>query len=247
MKKTILLLLLFLSQSVAFGQYVNYKFYEDFLGKYVAVEGNVDYDAIYENQTDLKEVVQRFEEVTIDDHWSTNQKLSHWINAYNLYSIQLIINNFPINSIKDISESFDKRFIPYKNQLICLNFIEKELLSTTLDERIHFAINCASISCPSLNRVPFYADTVDQQLEVAAKAFINDMTKNQITRKEVKLSKIFDWFSAHFLENNTSIISYINKYSDTKIKENATIEYLEYNWSLNSQMKFNSKEFIASK
>ncbi|UOX32726.1 DUF547 domain-containing protein [Flavobacterium sediminilitoris] len=246
MKKNILLLLLFLTQSATFGQYINYKFYEDFLTKYVSKEGNVDYDAIYENKKDLTMIIDRFKSIEVYDNWSKNQKLSYWINVYNVYSIKLIIDHFPINSIKDIYGSFDLRFIPYQKQLISLNYIEKEILSKTLDERIHFAINCASISCPSLNRKPFYGDILDEQLEQAAKVFINDMTKNNISRKEIKLSKIFEWFSDHFLQNNTSIISYINKYSTVKIKEQATISYLEYNWSLNSQMKFNNKEFLAA-
>ncbi len=247
MKKNILLLVLFLSQSVAFSQYINYQFYEDFLTKYVSKDGYVDYDAIYQNQTDLNTVIKRFEGLPVIKDWSKNQELSHWINVYNVYSIKLIVDNFPINSIKDIVGSFDLRFIPYKNQYISLNYIEKEILSTTLDERIHFAINCASISCPNINRVPFYADTIETQLEVAAKQFINNTLKNDISRKEVKLSKIFDWFAADFLKNNTSIIAYINKYSDFKIKENAEITFLDYNWSLNSQNKFVSKDFFASK
>lgn len=246
MKKNILLLVLFLSQSVAFSQYINYQFYEDFLTKYVSKDGYVDYDAIYQNQTDLNTVIKRFEGLPVIKDWSKNQELSHWINVYNVYSIKLIVDNFPINSIKDIVGSFDLRFIPYKNQYISLNYIEKEILSTTLDERIHFAINCASISCPNINCVPFYADTIETQLEVAAKQFINNTLKNDISRKEVKLSKIFDWFAADFLKNNTSIIAYINKYADSKIKENAEITFLDYNWSLNSQNKFVSKEFFAS-
>ena len=247
MKKIYFLALFLFLQTYSFSQYINYQFYEDFLTKYVSEEGYVDYDAIYENHIDLKNVIDRFEKLETYSNWSKNQELSHWINIYNIYSIKLIIDNFPINSIRDVSQSFDLRFIPVKNQLVSLNYIEKEILSKTLDERIHFAINCASISCPNINRVPFYADTIEDQLEVAAKKFINNTTKNDISRKEVKLSKIFDWFAADFLKNNASVIDYINKYSDTRIKENAEIQYLEYNWSLNSQVKFASKEFLALK
>ncbi|NHN24994.1 DUF547 domain-containing protein [Flavobacterium jejuense] len=245
MKKNILLAVFLLSQTLAFSQYINYQFYEDFLTKYVSVEGYVDYDAIYDNQTDLKDVIKRFESLKTYSDWSKNQELSHWINVYNIYSIKLIIDNFPINSIKDISQSFDLRFIPYNKQYISLNYIEKQILSKTLDERIHFAINCASISCPNINRVPFYADTIENQLEVAAKNFINNTTKNDISRKEVRLSKIFDWFAEDFLKNNATVIDYINKYSDTRIKDSAEIQYLNYNWSLNSQVKFTTKEFLA--
>ena len=247
MKKKILLILMLAIQSVTFSQYINYQFYEDFLTKYVSEEGYVDYDAISQNHIDLDQVIKRFKSIEIYDSWSKNQKLAYWINAYNVYSMKLIIDNFPINSIKDVTGSFDLRFIPYNDQFVSLNYIEQEILSKTLDERIHFAINCASISCPNINKTPFYGDTIDHQLEMAAKAFVNDMSKNYITKKEVKLSKIFDWFAPHFLHNNESIIAYINKYSEVKIKETAAISYLEYNWSLNSKMKFNNKTFLASK
>ena len=247
MKKNILLLFLLFSQLSSFSQYINYKFYEDFLNKYVSEDGYVDYDAIHENKDELKAIIKRFKSIETDDKWSKTQKLAHWINTYNVYSIKLIIDHFPINSIKDIHKSFDLQFIPYQKRFISLNYIEKKILSKTLDERIHFAINCASISCPNINREPFYGDIVDEQLEKSAKRFINNMTKNNISRKEVKLSRIFDWFSDDFLKNNTSIIKYINKYSDKKIKENATIEFLDYNWSLNSHKKFIQKEYFALK
>lgn len=247
MKKYVLIIVMLFVQTTIFSQFINYKFYEDFLIKYVSEEGYVDYDKIYENQVDLKKTLERFEEIVTSDSWSKNQKLSHWINVYNVYSIKLIVDNYPINSIQDINQSFELRFIPVDKQLVSLNYIEKEILSKTLDERIHFAINCASISCPNINRQAFYGDIIDSQLETAAYAFINDTSKNDINKREVKLSKIFDWFSADFLKNNSSIIEYVNKYSETKIKDTATIEYLKYNWSINSQKKFVSKAFLASK
>lgn len=247
MKKKIILLILIVCPLFTFSQYINYNFYEDFLNKYVSDEGYVDYDAIHENQEDFKILISRFEMLPVQENWSKNQQLAHWINVYNVYSMKLILDYFPISSIKDIADSFNYRFIPHKGQLLSLNYIEKEILSKTLDERIHFAINCASLSCPKLNRTPFYADTVENQLEMAAFDFINDASKNTITKKEIKISKIFDWFRVDFLKNNASIIDYINRYSKIKIKHNAALNYSEYNWGLNSQMKFKNKEFLASK
>ena len=87
MKKIFLLTVFLISQTAAFSQYINYQFYEDFLKKYVSVEGYVDYDAIYDNQTDLKNVIQRFESLKTYPNWRTNPELSHWINIYNVYSI----------------------------------------------------------------------------------------------------------------------------------------------------------------
>lgn len=247
MKKLLFTAILFFTLSNSFSQYVNYYFFEEFLNKYVSKEGYVDYDAIYENQNDLNYVIKRFEEVTILKGWTESDILAHWTNVYNAYSIKLIVNSFPVNSIRDLEDAFDLEYIPYQKKKISLNYIEKEILSKTLDARIHFAINCASLSCPNINRIPFYGDTIYEQLDLAAKKFVNDMTKNAISKREIKISKVFDWFSEDFLKDEKSIIAYINKYSDTKIKDDATITYLDYNWSLNSQRKFISKEVIVSK
>lgn len=247
MKKLLFTTILFLTVSTSYSQYVNYYFFEEFLNKYVSTDGYVDYDAIYENQGDLDYVITRFEQETVLQSWTDSDVLAHWTNVYNAYSIKLIVNNFPVRSIRDLTDAFDLKYIPYQGKKISLNYIEKEILSKTLDARIHFAINCASLSCANINRTPFYGDTIYEQLDLAAKKFINDMSKNNISKKEVQLSKIFDWFAADFLKDEASIIDYINKYSDTKIRSGATITFLEYNWSLNSQQKFIAKEVLVSK
>ena len=118
MNKKILLIVMLAIQSVTFSQYINYQFYENFLTKYVSEEGYVDYDAISQNPIDLDHVLKRFNSIEVYDSWSKNQKLAYWINAYNVYSIKLIIDNFPINSIKDVNGSFDLRFIPYNDHFV---------------------------------------------------------------------------------------------------------------------------------
>ncbi len=247
MKKLLFTAILFFTLSNSYSQYVNYFFFEEFLNEYVSKDGYVDYDAIYENQADLDYVIKRFEQVTVLKGWTESDILAHWTNVYNAYSIKLIVSSFPVKSIRDLTDAFELKYIPYQGKKISLNYIEKEILSTTLDARIHFAINCASLSCPNINRTPFYGDTIYEQLDLAAKKFVNDMSKNNISKREIQVSKIFDWFAEDFLKDESSIIAYINKYSDTKIKNDAKISYLEYNWSLNSQQKFISKEVLVSK
>ena len=104
-----------------------------------------------------------------------------------------------------------------------------------MDEpRIHFAINCASRSCPKLQNVAYYSHELENQLDNAANEFINDPNKNKMNVNHVILSKIFSWFKDDF-GNKIQLLKFVNKYSKTKILENARIEYLNYNWDLNEK------------
>jgi hypothetical protein len=100
------------------------------------------------------------------------------------------------------------------------------------EPRIHFAINCASFSCPNLLNEAYTEAKLEQQLKAVAKSFINDRTKNTITTNKIEISKIFDWFAGDF-KNKGSVIDFLNQYSNVKISGNAKINYKEYNWNLN--------------
>ena len=102
------------------------------------------------------------------------------------------------------------------------------------EPRIHFAINCASFSCPKLSNEAFTSSKIEEQLEEATSSFINDQTKNKITATPVELSKIFKWYKGDFTEKN-SLIDYINKYADKEISKDSEIDYLTYDWRLNEK------------
>jgi hypothetical protein len=102
------------------------------------------------------------------------------------------------------------------------------------EPRIHFAINCASASCPKLLNSAYTSGNVEQLLGQAAKEFISNPQKNSISEHRVQLSKIFQWFKSDFTENG-SLIDFINQFSEVKIHPEANIKYLEYDWSLNEQ------------
>ena len=99
------------------------------------------------------------------------------------------------------------------------------------EPRIHFAINCASVSCPKLLNTAFIAETLNNQLNTAAKQFINSK-ENRIEKGNVKLSKIFKWFSGDFKANG-NILGFINLYAENKVSNKENYKYLDYNWSLN--------------
>ena len=230
MKKIIVLLFIV---STSFAQNFDYKKTSLFLGKYVSDKGNVNYDKIKSNKAELDAVIKQFEEKQPTAKWSKNEKLAYYINAYNVYTLKVVVDNYPTKSIKDIDNAWDKKMITSGKNKISLSDVEHKILRKMNEPRIHFAINCASFSCPNLLNEAFLPETLDKQLEAVTKSFINDKTKNTITTSEIKISEIFNWFGSDFKTKKTSVIDFINKYSTVKIDKKAKVKFLDYNWNLN--------------
>ncbi len=230
MKKIIVLLLI---SATSFAQNFDYKNYNQFLGKYVSDKGNVNYDKIKTNKTELDAIIKQFEKLQPSEKWTKNEKLAYYINAYNVYTLKVVIDNYPTKSIKDIDNAWDKKLVQSGKSKISLSDVEHKILRKMNEPRIHFAINCASFSCPNLLNEAYLPETLNKQLETVTKAFINDKTKNIITANEVKISEIFNWFGGDFKTKKTSVIDFINTYSTVKIDKKAKIKFLDYNWNLN--------------
>jgi len=153
-----------------------------------------------------------------------------------------VLRHYPVKSIKDIGSKvqipfvnscWDIAFIPIRDKRMTLNEIEHQILRKKFKEpRIHFAIVCASVSCPRLRNEAYMANTLNQQLDNQARTFINDSSRNQIQANKIKISKIFSWFKGDFTRNQP-FLNYLNQYSSVKINSNAKISYLDYNWNLN--------------
>ena len=230
MKKIILLLLI---SATSFAQNFDYKSYNQFLGKYVSNKGNVNYDKIKTNKIELDAIIAKFDKMQPTDKWSKNEKLAYYINVYNAYTLKVVIDNYPTKSIKDIDNVWDKKSITSGKTKISLSDVEHKILRKMNEPRIHFAINCASFSCPNLLNEAYLPEIINKQLETVTKSFINDKTKNTITSSEIKISEIFNWFGGDFKTKKTSLIDFLNKYSTIKIDKKAKVKFLDYNWSLN--------------
>jgi hypothetical protein len=229
MKKLVCFLLVSIN---AFSQNFDYKNYNSFLQKYVSEKGNVSYDKIKSNKAELDAVIAQFEKTQPTDKWIKSEKMAYYINVYNAYTIKVVVDNYPTKSIKDINGAWDKKIVTSGKTLISLSDVENKILRKMDDPRIHFAINCASFSCPNLINDAFVPATLDKQLETTAKSFINDKSKNTITASEIKISEIFNWYSGDF-KNGGSVIDFLNKYSNVKIDKKAKSSFATYNWSLN--------------
>jgi len=135
----------------------------------------------------------------------------------------------------DLKEPFDQKFIKIGSRSFSLNEIETEMLRKPYgDPRIHFGVNCASMSCPKLSNRAFTADNLDDQLDKLTTEFVNNSQKNRITAGAITISKIFEWYKGDFTTDGT-LIEWLNKYSNTEINTDASISYRDYDWSLNGK------------
>ena len=199
------------------------------LKKFVDKKGNVDYYNWSKNSKGLLAYINVLEQNHPKEHWSKNEKLSYWINAYNALTVNLIIKNFPISSIKDIDNPWGQKILHTKSKSYSLDEIEHKILRKMNEPRIHFAINCASVSCPNLSNSAYFATSLSDQLDKATRDFL--IHKNLISKNEIKISKIFLWFKKDF-GSKKKLIAFIEKYSSVKLI-NPRIGYLNYDWNLN--------------
>ncbi len=211
----------------------NHDIWNGLLVKYVSSTGKVNYKGFKSNEAILDSYLKLLAENPIQKDWSRNKKMAYWINAYNAFTIKLILKNYPLQSIIDLDggKTWDKKWIKLGDETYSLNNIENDILRPQFkDARIHFAVNCAAKSCPPILNKAWTASNLNLFFERQTKAFINNKQFNKITENTIEVSKIFEWYAQDF----GNLIEYLNKYSSTKIDANAKISYKEYDWKLNN-------------
>jgi hypothetical protein len=202
----------------------------------------VDYQQLKQDEMLLDQYLAELSANPPSDDASKESALAYWINAYNAFTIKLILRHYPVKSIKDIgfplqipfvNSVFDRRFIRIGNEKLDLNFIEHQVLREKFQEpRIHFAIVCASVSCPQLRNEAYVADKIEEQLQEQAIDFLKDPLRNRIGENSAEVSKIFSWFSGDFTRKG-DLVDFLNQYLANPLPADAEIKYLDYNWQLN--------------
>lgn len=210
----------------------NHEDWHKLLQAYVTEQGQVNYKAFKANKKQLNNYISSLAQQLPEESWSKNDVLAYWINAYNALTVDLIIRNYPIKSIKDIKNPWDERLWKLGNKWYNLNEIEHQILRKMDEPRIHFAIVCASFSCPKLQNYAFTASNLETQLTESTRDFLADNNRNIITENKIEISKLFQWFTKDFKQNG-SVIDFINAYTDIEINPKAKTSYLDYNWDLN--------------
>ncbi len=226
-----------LNPSVVFASAALHADFDQILQENVE-DGEVNYAGI-KSDTKFNQYLKTLEPT--QEFENDDEELAYWINTYNALAIKGILDG---NSPKTFfgRQKFFKR-VKYNvgGMRINLYDLEHKIIIPFGDPRIHFAINCASGSCPKLLAESYKPENLEQQLDQVAKSFLNDKSRNHFDheKKTAYLSKIFDWFEKDFVKHSGSVQKYIAQYvedpevSKALANEEYKVKYLKYDWSLN--------------
>jgi hypothetical protein len=212
----------------------DHRIWEGVLQQYVSEDGAVNYKKLAKNDKDLNAYLKELANQPPLDSWSRDEELAYWINAYNAFTVKLIVDNYPLKSIRDLNDGnpWDVKWIKLGRQTYSLNQIEHDIIRPRYNEpRIHFAVNCAAQSCPPLLNHAWTADNLEQYLEQQTQAFINNEAYNTISPKSLELSQIFNWYGEDF----DDVKAFVDRYTTTDVKDSAKVSFREYNWALNAK------------
>ncbi len=216
----------------------------------------VNYAGLAKQQTALNQYLISLSSVhqATFDAWSKDEQLAFLINAYNAWTVALILTSYPdLESVKDLGSFFNppwgKAFFTLFDKKHSLNDIEHELIRGSgryNDPRIHFAVNCASIGCPALRNEAYTSEVLNDQLNQQTLAFLSDKRRNRLNKDTLEVSSIFKWYKEDFEQGWMgfgSLEDVFIKYADAlqlshkdiqKLKtQDLDIDYLDYDWSLN--------------
>ena len=225
------------------GPSVDHSLYAELLKKYVT-EGRVDYAGFHSEEAQLDRYLDLLQHADVKA-LARDEQFAFYANTYNAWTIKLILTKYPdIKSIKELgflnSGPWKKKVVRLKGETVSLDHIEHDILRPRFkDPRVHFAINCAAKSCPPLRSEPYLGATLDQQLNDATRAFINNPKNYRLEGRNLYVSRIFKWFSEDFNEN---ALGFFLEYANGELKKNLeaksgtiNVKYLAYDWSLNGQ------------
>ena len=217
---------------------VSHEIWNGLLKKHVNNAGMVNYKGFKKDQNTLDKYLDILQKNAPNEKsWSKDEQLAYWINAYNAFTVKLILNNYDkgLKSIKDIGSSikipfvntpWDIKFIEIGGKKMDLNNIEHGIVRKQFnDYRIHFALVCAAMSCPKLRNEAFVAERLNEQLEDQGRDFLNDPNKNIVTKTNASISKILaTWYKGDFTKGGTDLVDVLNRFRSQ-----------DYNWALNEQ------------
>lgn len=232
----------------------SHKPWSDFLKQFVVAVGHesrVNYTKVKASREKLDAYLKTLERVSKSDfdRFSEPQKLAFLINAYNAFTIELIVDHYPVKSIKDtgslLKSPWKIQFFTLLGEKRYLDNIEHDMVRKWFNEpRIHFALVCASKGCPALRTEAFTAEQLERQLQDAAKNFVTDKNKNRYSKaqNQLEISSIFRWYGEDFVKKYGSVEAFLAPLISESPGEQglirlgkASISYLDYDWSLNDE------------
>lgn len=232
--------------------------YASLLAKHVrwSADGHastVDYAGLKRDRAALDAVLAEQSAVTAGAFagWTRPQQMAFLINAYNLWTLALVVDAYPkLESIRDLGSllrsPWKRDFVPLLGGTRSLDWIEHERLRPVYrDPRVHFAANCASIGCPALRPEPYRSDRLDAQLDDQQRRFLSDRSRNRIDGERLALSAIFKWYREDFERDGRDLNSWLagqaDVLADTPADRNriasgaVKLRFLDYDWRLNDR------------
>jgi hypothetical protein len=223
------------------GPTVDHRIYSELLKKYVK-NGKVDYAGFKSQEEKLDSYLKILEGVD-SKNLSEDEQFAFYANAYNAWTIKLILTGYPeVKSIKDLGSLFKspwkQKIVRIDGNVITLDNVEHDILRPRFkDPRVHFAINCAAISCPPLRSEPFQGGILNTQLDDSTRSFLNNPTSYKLDGNTLYVSRIFKWFAEDF---NHDVLSFYLKFADSELRQKLeakrttlNIKYMAYDWGLN--------------
>ena len=221
------------------------------LQRYITQDGDLnrfDYAALAASSSDMKALAAYIDDLAgqTPSTMSRNEALAYWANLYNALTVQVVAENWPVKSIKEIKSG---RFTagPWKRDLVTvegrtmsLDDIEHGTMRKQYDEpRIHYMVNCASIGCPNLKASAWDAETLEQDMDAGARAFVNSPRGASVSGGKLTVSSIYDWFSEDFGDNDAGVIAHLKRYANADLKAQldgiTKVSKDQYDWGVNAQ------------
>jgi hypothetical protein len=222
--------------------------YDSLLERYVVDDRWIDYAAWHASDEDRSALENYIDTLAAEDLFSLgrDEQIAAWINLYNAVTVDLILDNYPVDSIKDLDSPWGAGRVTVAGRVLSLDDIEHRILRVDFDEpRIHFALNCASVSCPPLDYRAYRAEDLDAQLDAVTLRALNaddwldaSGCPGAYGSGEIRVSKIFDWFADDF-GGEEGIRAFLAEFRpDLRFRlanTGCSLEAMDYDWSLNEQ------------
>lgn len=235
LKTTYFILVTLLFTTINAQETVDHSAWDQILILNVLDDGMVDYDGVTKDVAVFYDYFRYLCMIAPKENWSKEEKLAYWLNVYNATAMKMIIDDYPVQSINDLENPWKRKVFKSQGIRYSLDEIEHDILRKFGDPRIHFLLNCASMSSPRLWNRAYTSANINDALENRTKEFINDPQRNQITSNGIKISQVFEWYKEDFDNNGIDVIEFINRYSTVKINTISKENYITYDWSLNKK------------
>lgn len=233
---------------------VDHTAWDDLLKRYISTEQGINlfaYGSVTSaDKNTLKNYVEYLQTILVTE-LDEKEQFAYWVNLYNSLVIQVVVENYPVKSIQKISYGLLAALSwgPWREKLVyveginlSLDNIEHQILRPIFkDNRVHYAVNCASIGCPNLQAQAFTRENLETLLDLGAKQYINHPRGVSLDNDRLVLSSIFDWYSEDFGDNDDEIITYLSGLADDDLKrrlqnylnDRQSIDDYRYDWALN--------------